>query len=101
SKVLAKVGSISFVATLSLLSILLKIEVSMSSSAATFLSGSPSCSRLFRKYSPKEFILSYLFGLIRQKYNLFFNSVVRALGTFKLFWFFSLGYACRQKTKCA
>src|SRR5690606_8196322 len=43
----------------------------MSSSAATFLNGSPSCSRLFRKYSPKEFILSYLFGLIRQKYNLF------------------------------
>ena len=44
------------------------------------LSGSPSFTRLFRKYSPKEFILSCLFGLIRQKYNLFFNCAIRALG---------------------
>lgn len=29
--------------------------------AATFLNGSPSCSRLFLKYSPNKFILSMLF----------------------------------------
>lgn len=70
-KVLARVGNISFDAIRSLLSILLKIDVSISSSAATFLSGSPRCSRLLRKYSPNEFILSLLFGLILQKYYLF------------------------------
>ena len=50
SSFLAGVGNISFVATSSLLSILLRIEVSISSSAATFQNGNPSCSRLFRKY---------------------------------------------------
>ena len=59
--------NVSFVALLSLRSILLKIVVSISSSAATFRNGSPSSSRLFHRKLPKDFIYSILFGQIYQK----------------------------------
>jgi len=54
---LAKIGIISIVARLSFLSILLNIEVSISSAAATFLRGNPLSTRAFRIYSPNVFIL--------------------------------------------
>ena len=59
-KTRANIGIISRVANLSFRSILLKIEGSISNSAATLRSGNPCASLSSRKYYPKESILIVL-----------------------------------------